>query len=567
VSANHVPLGIDLWNFGALIATVNQHADVINTLSPSAGLVYNVKDQGAVGDGSHDDTGAINTAITLASAAGGGTVFFPNGTYLVFVQGSSQRCIEMANGVVILGASTTGVIIKLADGQTTVAGAGVRVFHSAGKTDLGLINFTIDGNLANNPDASIQSDGIFFSDLSTAGTGRVWIQGLEIKNCNGDAITCHKNSYDWVITRCYFHDNFWIGIGLGNSGGQTRILTLKNFFTNNGGGWHMEANHTTESIWVIGNYMDSPVGSAAIEVTGGPDPTTWAKNVVIAFNTCYGPVIVASAKSVLIFGNIVVSGDAAPTIPLAALKITLEGQDNYAAFNNITQLAAGTAQAAVVLAGNGSGDTATNINFVHNLIHVQNTLDGLLVQEVISSNISQNRIYCDPGVTSASSAVAGIRVYQKGGTSRVMDLCQLDDNYVASFPTGIRVDASLNNASFKITNLLVRRNAIATIAGSQTTAIGLDLNPGAAGGFPGGNNAVLALDLIDNTQAGVTTMVGSLPPIAVMIGGNRADVADWMGTGAPGFTAPQGSTYRNRTGGAGTSFYVNETGTNVWAGK
>jgi Pectate lyase superfamily protein len=42
--------------------------------------VYNVQDYGAVGDGSTDDTAAIDAAITAAGS--GATVYFPNGTYM-----------------------------------------------------------------------------------------------------------------------------------------------------------------------------------------------------------------------------------------------------------------------------------------------------------------------------------------------------------------------------------------------------------------------------------------------------------------------------------------------------
>ena len=45
------------------------------------GGYFNVKDFGAKGDGVHTDSPAINAAIQAASEAGGGTVYFPAGTY------------------------------------------------------------------------------------------------------------------------------------------------------------------------------------------------------------------------------------------------------------------------------------------------------------------------------------------------------------------------------------------------------------------------------------------------------------------------------------------------------
>ena len=51
--------------------------------------VVNVKDFGAVGDGVHDDTAAIQAAINAVAAKGGGTVYFPNSKYIVNGKGST----------------------------------------------------------------------------------------------------------------------------------------------------------------------------------------------------------------------------------------------------------------------------------------------------------------------------------------------------------------------------------------------------------------------------------------------------------------------------------------------
>ncbi len=66
---------------------------------------YNVRAFGAVGDGKTLDTDAINKAIETAAKNGGGTVFFPAGTYLSFsIRLKSNITIHLDNGATILAA-------------------------------------------------------------------------------------------------------------------------------------------------------------------------------------------------------------------------------------------------------------------------------------------------------------------------------------------------------------------------------------------------------------------------------------------------------------------------------
>ena len=48
----------------------------------AASAVFNVRDYGAVGDGIHLDTVALNQAVAACVQAGGGTVLVPAGHYL-----------------------------------------------------------------------------------------------------------------------------------------------------------------------------------------------------------------------------------------------------------------------------------------------------------------------------------------------------------------------------------------------------------------------------------------------------------------------------------------------------
>ena len=56
-------------------------AGAVDPMKTDGGLVYDVKNFGAVGDGVTDDTRAIQAALDYAVDHGGGTVYFPNGLY------------------------------------------------------------------------------------------------------------------------------------------------------------------------------------------------------------------------------------------------------------------------------------------------------------------------------------------------------------------------------------------------------------------------------------------------------------------------------------------------------
>jgi len=75
------------------------------TTAGSSPAVYSVRDFGARGDGKTLDSPAINRAIAAAAAAGGGTVYFPAGTYLSgSIHLQSNIHLDIAAGAALLGA-------------------------------------------------------------------------------------------------------------------------------------------------------------------------------------------------------------------------------------------------------------------------------------------------------------------------------------------------------------------------------------------------------------------------------------------------------------------------------
>ena len=76
--------------------------------------VFNVKAYGAVGNGATDDQAAIQTAIDAAKTAGGGKVFFPQGTYLLTATHVSvpetHLILSNADNVELSGVGTGSVL-------------------------------------------------------------------------------------------------------------------------------------------------------------------------------------------------------------------------------------------------------------------------------------------------------------------------------------------------------------------------------------------------------------------------------------------------------------------------
>jgi hypothetical protein len=85
--------------------TANSAVTTSSTKVPKDALVYNVKDHGAVGNGSTDDTAAIQATINLVGSSGG-IVFFPSGTYSI---GTS---LTIASNIIIQGSGSGTSFIK-----------------------------------------------------------------------------------------------------------------------------------------------------------------------------------------------------------------------------------------------------------------------------------------------------------------------------------------------------------------------------------------------------------------------------------------------------------------------
>lgn len=151
------------------------------SLTASAIVDVNVRDQGAKGDGTTDDTAAIQAAVDAAGA--GGTVYFPPGTYL---------CRR------IIGTGKSNITLH------GVRGASILLYNPTGA---GAVDPIIGWNLATKP--ATNDRNITIRDITFSGTGALnpnqallhmsAIDGLTVHNCEflnmqGDGINVARTA-------------------------------------------------------------------------------------------------------------------------------------------------------------------------------------------------------------------------------------------------------------------------------------------------------------------------------------------------------------------------------------
>ncbi|WP_317259170.1 glycosyl hydrolase family 28-related protein [Paenibacillus sp. J5C2022] len=104
-----------------------------NDASHSSLCECNVMDYGAIGDGTTDDTDAIQAAIAACSAAGGGVVCFPAGTYL-------SGTIQVGGNMKLRGVGQDVTLLKLKPGTNDALMVGTLT------ENVTISDMTLDGN-------------------------------------------------------------------------------------------------------------------------------------------------------------------------------------------------------------------------------------------------------------------------------------------------------------------------------------------------------------------------------------------------------------------------------------
>jgi hypothetical protein len=146
-------------------------------VNPPATLVFNVKGYGATGNGTTDDAAACQLAIA-AAAIGGGTAYFPAGTYKLGTR------LAGASGVVLDFAP--GAVLKPADATNAIAATSVSNFRVRGGK--------IDGSLQTTGGTGIQL--VTCTDVA--------IEGVEVASTYKHGIDI-RGGTRIAVARCHIH--------------------------------------------------------------------------------------------------------------------------------------------------------------------------------------------------------------------------------------------------------------------------------------------------------------------------------------------------------------------------
>jgi parallel beta-helix repeat protein len=329
--------------------------------APTSTLVANVRDAayGAQGDGTTNDTAAIQKAVDAVKGTGG-TVLIPDGTYSIDAVGKNQRGIQLGSNMT-LRLSAEAVLKALPNGATNYSILDVR-----GISNVNIVGGTLEGERA----AHTGTDGEWGMGVKIVDSHHVVVEHLVSKECWGDGFSVGGTSGNSDITLCNVtaDHNRRQGLSITNADG----VVVKNSAFNNTGGTPPEAGIDIEpdAGQAVNNVQITACsfsGNAGFGVTASVP----SANTGQAFTT-----------KVVIDGNTVVGNGTNPTTGTRGIQVS--NTAGHVVTNNI------------VKDNYGSG------------IVVRNGADNTIVTgNTVTGTIAKNPASTGPGY--------GILLYKTGG--------------------------------------------------------------------------------------------------------------------------------------------------------
>lgn len=246
--------------------------------------IINIKDPlyGATGDGSTDDTTAIQAALTACSANGGGTVYAPPGTYII------ADSVTVESNTTLLGAGQ-GTIFKRAANKDGTGDMNL-IKTAVSATNVVFQDFAIDGNGSNQTHgtgSNANQVGLRFRAGTTDSKAiRVTVynnlnSGIYMDTCTSCEVS-HCYAYDQIGNPAYPPTGA-PGDGIAVHYGSDLILSDNVCYDNNNDGIVISE---CSRLKVTGNVCYGNVVGHGIEIFTN-DSAHPIEDSVIANNVCY----------------------------------------------------------------------------------------------------------------------------------------------------------------------------------------------------------------------------------------------------------------------------------------
>lgn len=362
--------------------------------------VFNVNAYGANGDGATNDTAAIQSAVDAANAAGGGTVYFPAGEYIIAPLSALLPAIKIYSNITLMGEGWKSCI---------------KVANNAGNYRA-LIQPTTLSTFVEN----VRISSLRFHDNPTGNL----TADIHTGDASGLKVIYIVNFNGVYIDNCFFDPCIGVNtISLNGQLGRQAFVRDSKF--------RFVKGRTTDGSGEYDNsaiYLDSQYH----EVTGNYFEAALADHARGAIESHMGASIIS--------GNITVGYETLCNV-VSANSIYPEVAGNNISVTGNTAIAAGQG----IVLYSITGRTLRNVLISDNVISINNT-------ERASSIVSADRAYVGIGLTdSYSGEFDNIKI-----TDNIISL-QAEDRLTASVPYcgGIRI---LGSGSIK--NVVVGGNVV-----------------------------------------------------------------------------------------------------------
>lgn len=521
------------WRIPALAFTA------ITASARIASATCDVTAFGATGNGTTDDRAAIQSAINACSSSGDRDVYLPSGTYLVTQAGSAFYNLDLPAGIRLRGASQAGAVIKQAAGT---AGS-VRILQITGD-DIHVEDLTLDGNKANQA-ADEHRAGIFATS-----TNRLVVHNVTAQNFTGDGFYLYVGANQSTLRNVYATGNARNGITLGASI-TGAVVTASRFIGNAAQQVDSEpgSGATVNNISITDCTIDGAGVSNDYALTvSGSGSASRSYGWTVAGNTINGGIFVVWTDGVGIVGNKGINPTTKPSVTVyrKSTNVSIASNDFRMTQTTVNSLGA------ISVIGTGAGQTPERVAVTGNTVKVDlATAVAVLSTGAVSLTVNGNHLR---GAGAASAGDTGIYLRATIPTEDFRSVV-ITDNTISDFGQyGVVVNGNLTS---RLLALDISHNMFDDDSPTPTMTTAMKLDDG--------TGAVKQLSLIGNQLlGGVATAVASYPAgVAVLIGGtpSASPVYSVVGTPEGQVTAPVGATAVRRDGGAGTTFYVKESGT------